>query len=515
MVQTIELGEMARTSFEEEESAGRPQILAQLAKDISELIRNARGGRETEPLEAEATKTTSLERLRALQRKEPIVEPIVPVPAEPPYPPEAEKRQEFRCPDCGNFYLADANFCRHCGRRLSEVAAEAMRPWEAKTRERELEEEVERLRRANLALEEEVRKLQVAPSRKDGFFHEQGREAEASRRRPRQDVTELREDLQNQLQEIRQEVTRCARALQEPAAIPADEVLDIRQQLEALGEEVQQTSRVVASRDLRELDEVRFQLEAIQRQVSNTLSAAWSRPTEALPPARPPWPSSQPELNELRAEVNSLRAQLGQLSAKDRPAPGWKRRLGHTGRRVEPTLGSLAPEVAALHGRLTAIRTEVARVLQESQNCEESDPVLQAQLRVLLQELSNVRSDAATVAAGGSPCHWARSEPVALAPSANGGQFDARVEPVTGAPSSLFVCPHLTGDVTFGQTEAVLNGSGLSRPSSASSRDGRVGFQNSQPFQPPMHPPDRGPQHLPRRPSRSKLSEAEPATRRF
>eukprot|EP00434_Breviolum_minutum_P009603 symbB.v1.2.008455.t1/scaffold429.1/size206233/11 len=94
MVQTIELGEMARTSFEEEESAGRPQILAQLAKDISELIRNARGGRETEPLEAEATKTTSLERLRALQRKEPIVEPIVPVPAEPPYPPEAEKRQD-------------------------------------------------------------------------------------------------------------------------------------------------------------------------------------------------------------------------------------------------------------------------------------------------------------------------------------------------------------------------------------------------------------------------------------
>eukprot|EP00434_Breviolum_minutum_P034904 symbB.v1.2.030898.t1/scaffold3528.1/size54678/4 len=43
----------------------------------------------------------------------------------------------------------------------------------------------------------------------------------------------------------------------------------------------------------------------------------------------------------------------------------------------------------------------------------------------------------------------------------------------------------------------------------------KVGFQNSQPLQPPMHPPDRGPQHLPRRPSRSKLSEAEPATRRF
>ena len=30
-----------------------------------------------------------------------------------------------------------------------------------------------------------------------------------------------------------------------------------------------------------------------------------------------------------------------------------------------PSLGALAPEVAALHGRLTAIRSEVARVLQE------------------------------------------------------------------------------------------------------------------------------------------------------
>eukprot|EP00435_Cladocopium_sp_Y103_P047538 s1340_g14.t1 len=50
-----------------------------------------------------------------------------------------EKTCEFRCPDCGNFFLADANFCRHCGRRLSEVAEE-MRPRETKTREQELEE---------------------------------------------------------------------------------------------------------------------------------------------------------------------------------------------------------------------------------------------------------------------------------------------------------------------------------------------------------------------------------------
>lgn len=436
---------------------------------------------------------------------------------------KAEKRQEFRCPDCGNFFLADANFCRHCGRRLSEVAEE-MRPRETKTREQELEEEVQSLRRANHALEEELRKLQVPPSRKEGFLAEQGREAferiNIAQAEPVsrtagapswRDATELREDLQQQLQEIRQEVTRCARALQEPATIPAEEVLDIRQQLEALGEEVQQTSRVVASRDLRELDEVRHQLESIQRQVSNTLSAAWSRPTEA-PPARPPWPSSQPELNELRAEVNSLRAQLGQLSTKDRTVPGWKRHLGQ--RRLEPTLGSLAPEVAALHGRLTAIRTEVARVLQESQNCEEADPALQAQLRALLQELSNVRSDAATVAAGGSPGHWTswRAEPMASFPAKDAVQVEAR-EAMTGAPS-LFVCPHLTGDVTFGQT-AVLNGGVLSRPSSASSRDGRVGFQNSQALQPPLPPSDRGPQHLPRRPSRSKLGEAEPSTRRF
>eukprot|EP00913_Durusdinium_trenchii_P012442 g11680.t2 len=40
-----------------------------------------------------------------------------------------------------------------------------------------------------------------------------------------------------------------------------------------------------------------------------------------------------------------------------------------------------------------------------------------------------------------------------------------------------------------------------------------VGFQSSQSLQPPQPPSDRGPQNLPRRPSRSKLSEAEPLTR--
>ena len=68
--------------------------------------------------------------------------------------------------------------------------------------------------------------------------------------------------------------------------------------------------------------------------------------------------------------------------------------------------------------------------------------MLQAQLRVLLQELSNVRSDAATVAAGGSPNHWWRSEPL--------GAQQVEAEPIA-AP--VFVCPHLSGEATFGQAE--------------------------------------------------------------
>eukprot|EP00913_Durusdinium_trenchii_P016216 g15240.t1 len=97
-------------------------------------------------------------------------------------------------------------------------------------------------------------------------------------------------------------------------------------------------------------------------------------------------------------------------------------------------------------------------VHEESQTCEEADPSLQALLRVLLQELSNVRSDAATVAAGGSPCHWSswRAEPVAMAPPVNIPQADL-AEPMTSGRPPLFVCPHLTGDVTFGQTETLLH----------------------------------------------------------
>ena len=60
-------------------------------------------------------------------------------------------------------------------------------------------------------------------------------------------TAELREDLQQQLLEIRQEVTRCARLLQEPAAIPADEVHDIRRQLEALGDEAPKLLPIISN----------------------------------------------------------------------------------------------------------------------------------------------------------------------------------------------------------------------------------------------------------------------------
>eukprot|EP00439_Symbiodinium_sp_Y106_P021792 s937_g2.t1 len=90
------------------------------------------------------------------------------------------------------------------------------------------------------------------------------------------------DDLQQQLQEIREEVTRCARALQEQESIPPAEVQDIRQQLQAMSEEVHQTSRALPAPES-ELDEVRRQLDVLQRQVSSALNTALARPAEPIP----------------------------------------------------------------------------------------------------------------------------------------------------------------------------------------------------------------------------------------
>jgi len=134
-------------------------------------------------------------------------------------------------------------------------------------------------------------------------------------------------------------------------------------------------------------------------------------------------PDRDAELAQLRAEVNSLRMQLGQEKAKPSRATGDIRgQLQEQMEALRSDLGqiaqaplaarqgghvSFAPEVAALHGRLTAIRSEVARVLQEFHHGEDaSSPNLQAQLGALLAELSDVRSSAANVAAVATAANW-------------------------------------------------------------------------------------------------------------
>lgn len=583
---------------------GRPQVLAQLAKDISDLIRQARS-----PAEAKSTSS----RPPAWRPSSP--RPVQEAPAEQETPTflvgagsldavnnsvDAEyqaarasraQAQEVRCPSCGQFNPSDANFCRHCGRRLAAITPAAAAPEdhfsfslgssaaaapargrpemsdlladletreaalrakvqqltdEKSLREKRLEDELEQLRRTNRRLEEELRQKAVPvvtqpPELTFGAQLQTRTLGPVAERTSRPAVTQdLRDDLQQQLQEIREEVTRCARALQEQESIPPAEVQDIRQQLQAMSEEVHQTSRALPAPES-ELDEVRRQLDVLQRQVSSALNTALARPAEPIPtsaaqPANgfgrghlhsqglfPPegasqWPRARPP-----ARLNRSSELSGALEQLDSLRQNLCANPVHT--------SGLAPEVAALHGRLTAIRAEVARVLQESQTCEASaEPVLQTQLRVLLSELSDVRCAAAAVAqaaaGGGPPRHsalpWQRfqAEPLTEVQSnPPTGTATPELRAAGKLVTPMYVCQHLAPDLTFGP-EAVSDGrfagrfgtgsaqAPLSRPSSASgsrTTEGPGSFASRA----PEEPVDRAPQHALRRPSRSKLSFGE------
>lgn len=259
------------------------------------------------------------------------------------------------------------------------------------------------------------------------------------------------EEVQQQLAEIRSEVAKCARALYNPEPLPSAEVFDIRQQLSALSGEVIATSRALltgppnnGARDV-ELAEVRKQLEALQSQVSRAMSAAMSRPVEPQELADP----RAAEISELMTEVSTLRAEMarsthgmqpqtwrgyGQEPVTQGRQPGQpladlsgqiealrlemrqlkgQTPVHHMGQANQHDMSQMSrqawvpqagrehtPEVASLHSRLSSLRSEVARVVQDQRQVDESaSPELRSQLGALLQELHDVRSGAAAVAA--------------------------------------------------------------------------------------------------------------------
>eukprot|EP00931_Biecheleriopsis_adriatica_P049931 TRINITY_DN28899_c0_g1_i1.p1 TRINITY_DN28899_c0_g1~~TRINITY_DN28899_c0_g1_i1.p1 ORF type:complete len:774 (-),score=149.30 TRINITY_DN28899_c0_g1_i1:62-2344(-) len=553
----------------------RPQVLAQLAKDISDLIRSARAPLPATPARAVPSPgrrpSTGLQvpdsgaRLSALRRAATgvreqaeetshAIQTAAGAVDEPPSILEAEVRatpsQDPRCSSCGNLHTADAVFCRYCGLKRAEAlsprgsASRARSPHEVHTllanmesreaglrlkvqqlteekclREKRLEEEVERLRRSNARMEEELRLRHLgagAPeagasseTTEEPVLADVARGSDSGRAWPGHEpaAEDLRFDLQHQLRDIRAEVAHCAQVLQEqPQSLPSAEVLDIRQQLQELSEEVLQTSRALSGgmpggqAHHRELEEVSNQLERLQRQMS-THSATYARPTEPVAASSSPAVAEalevsarDIELAELREEVNSLRSQLGQERSPAQAPQGCneltsklqeqieaiRTDLGHLASQASAPAGprscndagrhglgelthsrTVSCHVAALHGRLTAIRAEVARVLHESQNCEDtSSPALQAQLGALLSELSDVRAKAAAVgaaavgvrgAAAAAELHWAGSQAALRAPCLSAEQaVNSQVEPGVVSPTvNELIRPGNSGDTRF------------------------------------------------------------------
>lgn len=439
----------------------RPQVLAQLARDISELIHSARSASserralqewgspcaQAQPLlsdRLQPSDRTSLfeaqpflsERTQLLERPSlleprttavrPPDEPLAAAAARPLREPEAGLHLRARSPQEVHVLLSNIES------REAALMLKVQKLTEEKSlQQQRLEDEVARLQRSNARMEEELRmrqRVDAASSASDSARSgtrtpvELRAELQASPQvLPQVLPHDVREELQQQLSEIRAEVTRCAQALHAPEELPAAEAADIRQQLAALGSEVGQASRALlevgGAHGAGYVHEVRGQLEAVQRQVS-AMAGGFLHPLAEDPePSRPPSPRAS-ELSELRAEVGSLRAELAR-AVRAGGSQAWRAGGGHAGSFAPaPPASPFSSDVSALHGRLAALRAEVARVVQDPRHAEDAaSPALRAQLGALLRELQDVRSGAAAVAAAAA---GSRAGPPPLLPRTPG-----------------------------------------------------------------------------------------------
>lgn len=344
--------------------------------------------------------------------------------------------------------------------REANLRAKVQQMAEEKTaQQNRLEEEVRSLQRANAQMEAELRMRRVDDEARAPvavaleLAHSRPRSPRDDRSEPSMLMRpDAREELQQQLAEIRGEVARCASALCADEPLPTSEVADIRQQLSALSNEVMQTSQALmapapgfpgrgAPRDS-ELYEVRRQLEGLQGQVSRAMYAALSRPGVPSQQDVSRNDAHGEEVSELRGEVARLRAELSQagrqtagsaVPSRVRPqAPAvdlkaqleaLRRELGSFGGGVaqpsqpsQPHVPSLplgpprashpTSEAPSLQERLSWLRAEVAKVLQDPRYAQDSaPPEIQNRLGALLRELQDLRQGAEAVAAvsGGSP----------------------------------------------------------------------------------------------------------------
>jgi len=375
--------------------ADRPQVLAQLAKDISALVHNARdssmerrGAAPPPPFRGSSTTVTEsssyasyassppsaaatgvrpiaassfaipagsskvMDSARAssnglhtsaqLLRREPAA------PAAPLFPKEEGLQPPSHSNGNGGGGEAPSPHVRALLSTIETREASLRQKVQILTEEkvsqqRRLEDEVARLQRNNARLEEELRSRGETTSSTPSVTASPGGPPHSSAPRlviwsedreclvqqeTRADTTgtprssrgttvpsspkltqDSHEELRRQLSEIRGEVSRCAHMLNSQETIPANDVIDIRQQLSALSGEVVQTSRALAAngsvsqaRDA-EFGDVCRQLEELLSQVSGAMQVAATRPAETS------------EVYELRAELNILRSEIASTRA--------------------------------------------------------------------------------------------------------------------------------------------------------------------------------------------------------
>lgn len=480
----------------ESQSAERPQVLAQLSKAISDLIQGKKSpsvpaAAPMEPAPRQGSPFTEQfahtfgqqqpepmglgERLasEAVPRSSPVLAPHIAPSlgsafgerASPSSPQDNRHQAAKRSPREVQVLLSSIES------REAALHAKVQQLAEEKSiQQQRLEDEVNSLRRANAQMQVELNARHASEA-----HHAYERPSSQPSSRPRSPIAErsepsiimqsTREELQQQLAEIRAEVARCASALCADEPLPSSEVADIRQQLAALCNEVRQTSHaLLPSGDMLlhgantssngELAAVRGQLEALQTQVSRAMYAALSRP--GAPMQLDPQSS---EVMRLRQEVSLLRNQLTRTgshtdlthAASSSGAPraaglnmrqSASRHLqGELGAQIEALrmeMGSVngaspaqaripalpgsaalhripsqpqqtqqrpAPETASLQERLSWLRAEVARVVQDPRYAEDNaPPEMKSRLGNLLRELAELRHGAeAVAAAAGSP----------------------------------------------------------------------------------------------------------------
>eukprot|EP00931_Biecheleriopsis_adriatica_P021217 TRINITY_DN1393_c0_g3_i1.p1 TRINITY_DN1393_c0_g3~~TRINITY_DN1393_c0_g3_i1.p1 ORF type:complete len:1455 (-),score=500.23 TRINITY_DN1393_c0_g3_i1:33-4397(-) len=273
------------------------------------------------------------------------------------------------CPNCGNIYLADAVFCRHCGvKRPQQADSEALA---------EESKEVSKLRRQIESLSTEAASAADASAARELAAQAAAEEAREAAK------------LRRHVEALKSEAASAAADAAKAAEGDATEMASLRRQIDSLNGEVASAADISVAKELalkeaedeaREAAKLRRQIDSLNSEITSAADTSAAK-EEAVKAA-------EDEAAQLRRQIEALKGEVS--SAADTSAA------------KEQAVKAAEDEAAQLRRQIESLSSEVASTADTSSANEEAVKAAEdeaAQLRRQIESLSSAAASAADTSA--------------------------------------------------------------------------------------------------------------------